>query len=353
MRDRPAVVVRAEDEEGVVGWGETWCNFPTVGAEHRAHLINENCAEIIVDQIWQSPQAAFAEVTRQLHVLTIQAAEPGPIAQAIAGVDIALWDISAKKANQPLYQHLRTAFDLGENQDITSVPCYASGINPDVPEKTALAACQEGYNAFKLKVGFEDELDVRNLTAMREELGPDVKIMIDANQRWDHEQAKIMANNLGECDPFWLEEPIAADRPRSEWQALATSSPIELAAGENLRGGDLSAVCEDKYLQFIQPDIAKWGGFSGCFPIAQKALEHGKIYCPHYLGGGIGLIASAHLLAAVGGPGLLEVDFNPNSLRELLANPLPSVNEGHFEVPQNIGLGIEPEFDQLKRFRTM
>ena len=102
VTERTAVIVRAEDAEGTTGWGETWCNFPTVGAEHRARLINEYCAAILCDQEWQSPRAAFAGLTSQLHGLSIQAAEPGPIAQAIAGVDIALWDMAAKRAGQPL-----------------------------------------------------------------------------------------------------------------------------------------------------------------------------------------------------------------------------------------------------------
>jgi D-galactarolactone cycloisomerase len=353
MRDRPAVVVRAEDAEGNVGWGETWCNFPTVGAEHRARLINENCADILCGRDWQSPRAAFAGLTNQLHVLTIQTAEPGPIAQAIAGIDIALWDMTAKRAGVPLYHYLASEFGQSDLGETASVPCYASGINPDEPEKTALRAGEEGYTAFKLKVGFEDELDHRNLKTMRETLGEDVKIMTDANQRWDIAKAIQMTSELGDYSPYWIEEPIAADRPAAEWRELQKASPIDLAAGENLRGSEFTEVCEDSYLTYIQPDIAKWGGFSGCLPVARKAQEEGKIYCPHYLGGGIGLLASAHLLAAVGGPGILEIDCNPNSLREQLAQPFPTVEDGLFELPQNPGLGIAPDLDGLATHRTL
>jgi D-galactarolactone cycloisomerase len=353
MRDRPAVVVRAEDTEGNVGWGEAWCNFPTVGAEHRALLINGNCADILSGQDWQSPRAAFAGLTNQLHVLAIQTAEPGPIAQAIAGIDIALWDMAAKCAGVPLYHYLASEFGQPDKGDKVSVSCYASGINPDEPEKAALRAREEGYTAFKLKVGFEEKLDHRNLKTMRETLGEDVKIMTDANQRWDLPKAIQMTNELGDYNPYWIEEPIAADRPTAEWQELKKSSPIDLAAGENLRGGEFSEVCDESYLTFVQPDIAKWGGFSGCFPVAQKALKEGKIYCPHYLGGGIGLLASAHLLAAVGGPGILEIDCNPNSLREQLAQPFPKVEDGLFELPQNPGLGIAPELAGLASHRTL
>ncbi|WP_275431080.1 enolase C-terminal domain-like protein, partial [Klebsiella pneumoniae] len=68
----------------------------------------------------------------------------------------------------------------------------------------------------------------------------------------------------------------------------------------------------------LQPDAAKWGGVSGCLQVARQALGAGISYCPHYLGGGIGLMASAHLLAAAGGPGMLEIDTNPNPWRDRL-----------------------------------
>ncbi|MHA1565107.1 MAG: mandelate racemase/muconate lactonizing enzyme family protein [Alphaproteobacteria bacterium] len=352
MRDRPAVVIRAEDEDGTVGWGESWCNFPTVGAEHRARLITENCAGLVGGREWPSPQAVYRSLTERLHILALQAAEPGPIAQAIAGVDMALWDLAARKAGVPLYQYLGTAFDLPNRGTVASLPCYASGISPEGSTSIALAARDDGYRAFKLKIGFDDDLDLRNLKAMREALGVDAPIMVDANQRWDLAKAKVMADALGAYQPAWLEEPLAADRPSGEWQELSASSPIPLAAGENLRGQGLIDICERSALKFIQPDLAKWGGFSGCLEVACLAIDKGKIYCPHYLGGGIGLMASAHLLAAVGGPGTLEIDYNPNLLREKLAQPFPAVTNGRFAMPQTPGLGIEPDLKSLEPYRT-
>src|SRR3954470_13665956 len=91
MHDRPAVLVRVEDEEGGVGWGEIWCNFPAVGAEHRARVLASCVAPILLEKAWSSPQEAFATLTQRLHVLGIQCGEPGTVAQAIAGADMALW----------------------------------------------------------------------------------------------------------------------------------------------------------------------------------------------------------------------------------------------------------------------
>ena len=352
MRNRPAVLVKAVDRDGTIGWGEAWCNFPTVGAEHRARLINEVCAELICDKEWQGPQAVFGQLTHQLHILALQSAEPGPIAQAIAGIDIALWDLAAKKAARPLYKYIGDVFgQMIESQN--HVPCYASGINPDQPEQTARALQEQGHTSFKFKVGFEDALDLRNMKAMRKALGEETTIMIDANQGWDFAKARERSKILGEWDRYWLEEPLAADRPAEEWQALSEASPIPLAGGENLRGDAFAEACRQNYFKFIQPDVAKWGGISGCFTVAMETLNSGKIYCPHYLGGGIGLIASAHLLASAGGSGFLEVDCNPNPLKEQLADPFPVVTEGRLTLPQEPGLGVEPDLDRINEFRTL
>jgi L-alanine-DL-glutamate epimerase-like enolase superfamily enzyme len=81
-------------------------------------------------------------------------------------------------------------------------------------------------------------------------------------------------------------------------------------------------------------------------------LEAGLRYCPHYLGGGIGLVASAHILAAAGGNGLLEIDVNPNPLREALAQPFPKISGGRFTMPVGSGLGVEPDLDAVKSWLT-
>ena len=131
MHDRPAVLVRVEDSEGAHGWGEAWCNFPSCGAEHRARLIETVLAPLLVGRAFASPQAAFQAMTQQTAVLAIQSGEPGPIAQAIAGVDIALHDLAARRRGLPLWQHLSRA--AAESGAAASVAVYASGINPGQP----------------------------------------------------------------------------------------------------------------------------------------------------------------------------------------------------------------------------
>lgn len=343
MHDRPALLVRLENQDGVFGWGEVWCNFPSMGAEHRAHLLDSLVAPILREQVWADPPAAFRELSRRLHVLAIQSGELGPMAQIVAGVDVALWDLAARRAAQPLWQMLDGA---------PTIPVYASGLNPTRPEQLAAVKLQEGHRAFKLKVGFGEERDRANVEALRALLGP-LPLMLDANQAWDPGQARAMSAALAEYAPLWLEEPIAADQPLSVWQQLARNSKIPLAAGENLRGIEtFAAAIGASALGVIQPDLGKWGGFSGCLEVGRMARAQGVMFCPHWLGGGVGLAASLHLKAAVGGPGYVEVDANPNPLRELGVIPAFKVDDGNIELDHIPGLGVIPNLAAIERYRV-
>jgi L-alanine-DL-glutamate epimerase-like enolase superfamily enzyme len=100
----------------------------------------------------------------------------------------------------------------------------------------------------------------------------------------------------------------------------------------------------------IQPDPGKWGGFSGCIAVAREALFHRRLFCPHWLGGGIGLVASMQLKAAAGGPGYVEVDSNPNPLRTLLATPMPELRDGAYTLGESAGLGVRPDMDVVREY---
>ncbi len=341
MHDRPALFVRVTDADGAQGWGEVWCNFPACGAEHRKNLVDTVFAPLLLAQAFDGPAAAFAHLSAHTAVLAIQSGEPGPLAQAIAGLDLALWDLCARRARQPLWRY------LGGTSDRVGV--YASGINPDRPHETAARMLAQGHRAFKLKLGFGTARDLANLRSLRATLGDAHRLMVDANQAWSLTEALAIAPQLAPFALGWLEEPLRADRPWTEWQALAKASPVPLAGGENLAGHDqFAAALDAKVLAVVQPDAAKWGGISGCWPVIDAVQRAGTSYCPHYLGAGIGLLASAHLLAAAGGAGLLEIDANPNPLRTLLSGPLASISEGAARLGDAPGIGIAPDLAALR-----
>lgn len=341
MHDRPAVLVCVTDSDGCTGWGEIWSNFPSCGAEHRAALVSTVFAPMLTGTHVANPADVFRSLTERTAVLALQSGEPGPFAQAIAGLDLALWDLQARRAGLPLWRLLGGATDR--------IPVYASGLNPVGSAQLVAQKLDEGYEAFKLKVGFGIDRDIGNLQMLREIIGPSRRLMVDANQAWTLAQALEIAPLLAPFDLGWLEEPLRCDRPLSEWQALAERSPVPLAAGENIAGDDaFDAAIASRAFAVVQPDAAKWGGISGCLNVIRSTRAAGLTYCPHYLGAGVGLLASAHLLAATGADGVLEIDSNPNPLRTLLHGPLGTLIDGHARLGHAPGIGVVPNLTELR-----
>ena len=343
MFDRPAVLVQVEASDGAVGWGEIWCNFPACGAEHRVHLLETVVAPLVVGHTFVTAEAAFDKMSQRTAVLAIQSGEPGPLAQVCAGIDLAIWDMLARRANMPLWKL------LGGSSGAVKV--YASGINPDRPEEVVAAKVAEGYKAFKLKIGFGEERDLANVIAIRSQLPSGGAFMLDANQAWDLPMARHMAQRLSEHQPAWLEEPLRADRPKSEWQALVQSTNIPLAAGENLIGSEaFENMIASGSLGVVQPDIAKWGGISACLPLIERIHQAGLRYCPHFLGAGVGQLASAHLMAARGRENSwLEIDANQNPLRTELSPELCVIQDGAAQLGDAPGIGVEPDIARLQK----
>jgi D-galactarolactone cycloisomerase len=345
MKDRPAVFIRVEDTDGNVGWGEVWCNFPSPGAEHRARLVNDVLGPSLVGFNVSEPSAAFEHLTLGTSVLALQSGEAGPFAQSIAGIDLALWDLRARRENTALWKVLGAAK--------RTIGVYASGINPVGSEQTAEAALARGYRALKLKIGFDAAGDRANLAALRRIVGEGL-LAADANQGWSLAQALELAPQLERFGLAWLEEPLRADRPRLEWTQLYDALRFPLAAGENIASqAGFAEILREPVLGVVQPDIAKWGGLSMCASIARDVLRSGKMFCPHYLGAGIGLLASAHLLAGVGGDGLLEVDCNENPLRDRFCGPVLDVRDGKITLGDEPGLGITPDLAAIEQYRTI
>ena len=348
MSERVAVFVRIEDSDGARGWGEIWSNFPTASAEHRALLFTDIVAPRALGKSLDDPAALWAEIDRGLHVLRVQSGDAGALSAAAAGLDLAIHDLRARKRGLPLWRA------LGGTDD-GAVPVYASGLNPgraalDTIERTRAA----GYRAFKIKVGFGEETDAGSLRPVAKTLKAGERLMVDVNQGWDLRTACASAPRFGEFGLTWIEEPLVADRPPIEWTQVAAVAPTQLAGGENLRGaGAFQHAIDSGIFGFLQPDVAKWGGHSGCLPVARAALAAGRVYCPHFLGGAIGLMHSLHLLAAVRGPGLLEVDANPNPLREGLLGDLLTVRDGCVSLPGGQGLGLEPDIKEFASLRSL
>lgn len=347
MFDRPAVFVRIEDADGCFGFGEIFANWPSAAAEHRVNLVKQDLQDLLIGHRFASPSMLFSTLTYQTHTKVIQSGEWGPFRQVIAGLDTAAWDLVSRRQGLPLRQVL-------QDNAASSVPVYASGIHIGDAENLIDQCRAEHFKQFKFKVGFDLENDAKVLNTIAQQLSNTEELSADANQAWTVEQAITFVQKTEAVNLRWLEEPLAADAPEHAWEQLFANSSVPLAAGENIAGhrNFLSAI-HGNALSVIQPDVVKWGGVSGCFEVARATLAAGKRYCPHFLGGGIGLLASANLLAATGGDGVLEVDVNPNPLRDSFRQADLQFLDGTWQLPDAPGLGVRQIPKEIEPWVTL
>lgn len=329
--ERGAVLIRVEDASGSFGWGEVWSGMPASGALHRLNLLREFVVPALVGTTFQAVQPAIARLRSLTLPIIRLAGERGPVAQILGGMDTALWDLQARRMGLPLYRV------LGGTQ--ARMRCYASGLAPDTPAARLDVLRQAGYNAFKFKAGFDDARSIPLLLRQRRALAPTEAMMLDANCGWDLATATQALAQLDDGDFSWIEEPLGPECPAAEWQALKARTRIPIAAGENLADID-EFVAALSWLDVIQPDAAKWGGISGAHEVGLRAIAANRQFCPHSFGTQVAAIASAHVLAATGGGGYLELDVNHNPLRATSTYG-EWIKDGVLSLTEAPGLGFE------------
>lgn len=339
MDRRHAILVRVRTTDGGEGWGESWGNFPAWSPEERQATILQGLAPLVLGESPRQVAFLHAKMQTATRRLARQWGAQGPVSQGISALDIALWDLHAKAAGLPLYKL------LGGNPE--PVPVYASGLGPHEPQVLARAMADAGVTSFKLKVGFGREKDEENLKLMREAVGPTATLSVDANQAWDLPTALKMANLLERYDVDWLEEPLDADDFEGLRQLRRTTG-LRIAAGENLYGvARFTELLRLGAVDLIQPDVTKVGGLTEAFRICGLAPAFGAAFAPHYLGAGVGLLASLQLFAAAPGGQVLEFDANPNPLRTGLCDL--QVQNGRVALPTEAGIGFTPNWEFIEK----
>lgn len=259
--------------DGAEGWGFSWT--PQIGAEAVHALLTHDIAPASIGSD-ADPEAAWTPRWQHLH----EAGGGGVTTIALAGLDLALWDAAARAAGEGIADH------LGRRRDAVRV--YGSGVNLHYPLDELVAQVERwiaaGFTAVKIKVGKPDPReDVDRVAAVRELLGPDRDLMIDANQRWDLEHATAAMQALARFDPAWIEEPLRADDLAGHAE-LARRIEVPIAVGENLH----TAYRFEEYLragaaQIVQPNIVRVGGITPFRRIARLAASHGVPLHPHLL----------------------------------------------------------------------
>ena len=339
-----ALLVNVKLDTGEEGWGEVWCNFPRFGAYHRAVIVNRVISPFLQSRSFAGPVQAFEAMHSAVNVIRLQSGETGPFSAAIAGVDIALWDIVGKREKMPVWKLLG-----GKSGTIQAYGSLgrSNGFEPLVEKGLA-----RGFRAFKLRCWGNPDQHIDAYIKARKMVGPDVDLMADANSSFPLEHAVQWAQKFKDVRLAFLEEPIPVDSPLSVWKHLSASAPTKIAGGENMIDADtLVQAMNSGAFGVLQPDMTKFGGFSGLVRLSHEIVDKGIRFCPHMFSAAPGLMASAHLLAASNSPdGSLEYGIEYNPPRDEFLQR--EVRNGRIEIGDEPGLGLSMDTAKIDRYRA-
>lgn len=342
---RDSLIVKISTDSGLVGWGETAVIGGTRGA--------------LVDSLVPALIGKNPLDRRPLwHDLW---GENFGNALAVAAIDIALHDLAGKAFQVPIYQLYG-----GKMRDrvlaYASAMNYTAGIDPlkQFPEEAA-ALVQKGFQALKLRIGrLEPGDDLKIAAAVREAVGPKVRLMADANGAYAPATALQVGKELERLGFYFFEEPLPLVAPHYVgYEHLAAELDIRLAGGEaldsRLTGKNL---IDRRAVDLIQPDVTLCGGISECLFVAELARAAGLQCVPHCWGGAIAVAATLQVLAllppdspAPGATGpMLELDVYDNPFREQLPLHPFAQQQGYVAIPQGPGLGIEIDETVIKKY---
>lgn len=327
------VLVRIEDEQGNVGWGEAFGYFV---ADACKSMIDQLLAPSLIGvEIKDIPQWNL-DTQLRLHIF----GRYGVTMFAISGVDMALWDLAAKRQGVPLHRL------LGESTR-EQIPAYASLVRY-ADNDIAPAVCERA-----LEMGFRDiklhEVEVDEIAACRRAIGKSIPLATDVNCSWGIAETHDRIPALRELSLAWLEEPIF---PPEDFAALASlrGQGVALSAGENwCTAVQFKQALVTGAVDSVQPSVTKVGGVSECLRIAELARDHKAVVLPHCPYFGPGLLATLHLAAVQ--PWVPQIEYHFVEPAGWLYD-IPTLLDGNkLQVPQGTGLGLELDQAVIERFR--
>jgi L-alanine-DL-glutamate epimerase-like enolase superfamily enzyme len=257
---------------------------------------------------------------------------------ALSGIDIALWDLLGKSLGQPVWRLLG-----GRLRD--RIPAYASGGWAPVGGvgKQLRQYVERGHRAVKMRVGLQDKSmddSAARVREAREQLGPDVGLMVDAHGTWSVREAQRFARKVADCDLGWLEEPVSPDNVTGQAEVRAATD-IPIAAGETEQTRfAFRDLIEARAVDVLQPDVAIAGGITETLRICALAATHGLTVAPHLWGGAVLFASGLHLAVATPCVNTLEFSRGENPLlHELVEEPF-DLRDGYVLAPDRPGLGL-------------
>ena len=341
VHDRFYTLVRVTGDDGVTGIG--FC-YPG----HKAgELVSTSVRSLLADVIVGQDAHRVEGIWRDAYQETLLHGRAGSVIRALSAVDIALWDRNARAAGLPLYKFLGAA-------SVDRVPAYASGgyyldgKGPDGLADEMRGYVDMGFSAVKMKIGrLSIAEDGERLAAAREAVGPEVLIMLDANNAWRDLPTAMRAMARWEpYDPYWIEEPFSPDDIDNHAR-LAERTPVLVATGEIEVGRWRHKELLDKQAAAIlQTDAAVCGGITEFRRIAATADSYGVTMCPHWHHD-----VHTHAVAATPNADFVEyfVDGNVLNFRQLVDTQL-EFEDGQLLLPDRPGMGFDFDEDAVERF---
>ena len=330
------VLVKLETEDGLVGWGEAFsysCQNAVVAA------LEDMVAPLVVGcEIEEIP-----DFMRQLQQVLHLFGRYGITMFAFSGLDIALWDLTAKASGKPLCELIKE--DAASQSTIEGYSSLYRYGDTELVAAKCQASLDQGYKVIKLH-----EIKEPEVKAARDQIGESVALTVDTNCPWTPAQAYDMASRFKPYDLLWLEEPIF---PPEDFDALATLQEkvgIPLAAGENLcTRYQFQQMLSRRAVTYVQPSVTKVGGVTEFKHVAELTRANGLKLMPHSPYFGPGWLATLQLMSAIPDSGFVERLFvdHEASLYGDLIHPV----DGCFRVPSGPGLGAEPNPDVIKNYR--
>lgn len=324
-----SLLLRVDTQDGVHGWGEAFGHFinPATAAVLETlagpWLLGRDEADIA--GIADAAQRAFFGFGRN-----------GPVMYALSAIDIALWDLAARRAGLPLHRY------LGGTR--TALTRYASLVRygtPEVVARKVAEAVDRGFTLVKLH-----ESDSACFAAAVEAAAGRARIALDVNCRWTPAEAASVCAQLSDPAYAWLEEPVW---PPEDYASLAAlrGRGVAIAAGENAATlHDIARLLQAGAVDILQPSAVKLGGLTALREAQVLARAHGVRCLPHCYTYGPGYAATAHALAALPRPELLETAYVD---LEHAPCSLFAIDDAALTLPDAVGLGFDPDPGSLDR----
>ncbi len=341
------LLVRVTTDEGLLGYGETDSMPSVVKAVVEAPYLNELMSGLKALLVGEDP-LEIERLWRRMARGTTNIARDGVTLEAMAAVDLALWDIKGKALEQPVCRLLGPV-----HRDRVKV--YASHpLGRDLGETARFAAAlrDRGMPAVKFgwhPLGPDAEADEAIVRTLRQAIGEEVELLIDGGNAWDAETAIERCKRFEPYRLFWLEEPLPP-YDTAQYRRLTSAVETRIAAGELAASrAELTRLIAESGIGVVQVDVSRVG-LTEAMRVAAVAREHGVVCVNHTYGYDLNLAASLHFVAALPETSLFEYQATPNEIRDSLVRDRPRPVDGLLAVPQAPGLGVEIDEAALARF---